>query len=265
MTLLTGSNSIPPVDLHPYFQYFVPDKRHENEEELSFHLNKLMDQTKEIKGVFSGLLVNLKKDMESNAKLDDVVLFLINSIKDKGFEEVMYNCKNLPEVFRHLSNFVSFFDFDLVKLLTHHFGSPDMKKKLKKYKIKFQNYSKRRVCECPKDSFGEVEKTDKIYKIKTDKILETFTLEELDKLQHKIRKILGHKLIRLLKVEDGCIELTFRVFNCDDFCISEDQEQALNDLDVLSVTCQNKVVIIQTDKASGKYIFHVLICYYAYL
>ena len=260
MTLLTGSNSIPPIDLHPSFPYFVPDERHKNEEEVSFHLNKLEDQTKEIKRVFSSLLVHLKQDIESTAKLEDVVLLLTSNIKDKGFEEVMYNCKNLSEVFRHLSNFVSFFDFDLVKLLTHHFGSPAMKKKLKKYKIRFQNYSKRRVCECPKDAFGEVEKADKIFKIKTDKILETFTLDELDKLQHEFRKILGHKLIRLLKVEDGCIELTFRVFNCDDFDISEDQKQALGGLGVLSVTCQNIVVIIQTDKASRKFIFHVLIC-----
>ena len=172
---MTGSNSVqfPPVDLHPSFPYFVPNERHETKEELSFHLNKLADQTKEIKGVFSGLLVHLKQDMESTAKLEDVVLFLIvlfliNNIKDKGFEEVMYNCKNLSEVFRHLSNFVSFFDFDLVKLLAHHFGSPAMKKKLKKYKN--QNYSKRRVCECPKDAFGKAKESDKIYKIKTESI-----------------------------------------------------------------------------------------------
>ena len=170
---MTGSNSsvqFHPVDLHPYF---TPNERHESKEELSFYLNKLAaDQTKEIKGVFSGLLVHLKQDMESTTKLEDVVLFLINNIKDKGFEEVMYNCKNLSEVFRHLSNFVSFFDFDLVKLLTHHFGSPAMKKKLKKYEKKFQNYSKRRVCECPKDAFGETKESDDIYKIKADKVLD---------------------------------------------------------------------------------------------
>ena len=218
------------MDLHPYF---IPDERHKSEVELSFY-NYLMDQTDEIKGVFSGLLVHLKQDMGSTAKLEDVVLLLTSNIKDKGFEEVMYNCKNLSEVFRHLSNFVSFFDFDLVKLLTHHFGSPAMKKELKKYKIRFRNYSKRRVCECPKDAFGEVEeKSDKVYMIKTDKISDT--LKELDKLLHEVRKILGHKLLRLLRVEDGCI----RVLSCDNFDISEDQKQALGDLGVLSVTCQN--------------------------
>ena len=256
---MTGSNSsvqFPPVDLHPSFPYFVPNERHESKEELSFHLNKLADQTKEIKGIFSGLLVHLKQDMESTAKLENVTLFLINNIKDKGFEEVMYNCKNLSEVFRHLSNFVSFFDFYLVEFLTHHFGSPAMKKKLKKYKKRFQDYSKRRVCECPKDAFGEAKESDKIYKIKTDKILETFSLEELDKLQHEIRKILGHELLHLLKVEDGCIELTFRVIDYD-FDISEAQKQALGDLGVISVTCQNIIVVINnSEKASGKYTFH---------
>ena len=258
--MFTGSSSIPPVDLHPSFPYFVPYERYKNEEEVSFHLNRLADQTKEIKREFSSLLVHLKQDIESTAKLEDVVLLLTSNIKDKGFEEVMYNCKKLSEVFKHLSNFVSFFDFDLVKLLTHHFGSPAMKKKLKSYKIEFQNYLKRRVCECPKDAFGEAKESDKVYKIKTDKILETFTLEELDKLQHEIRKILGHKLLCLLKVEDGCTELSFRVFNCDDFDISEDQKQALSNLGVHSISCQNKVVIINTGKVSGKYTFYVAIC-----
>ena len=242
------------MDLRPYFQYLSPGEM--DEDELSYHHNELMDQTNEIKRVFSGLLLHLKQDMETTAKLEDVVSLLLFNYKDKGFEEVMRASPSLTEVFRQLSNFVSFFNFDLVKLLAHHFGSPAMKKKLKKYKKKFQNYSKRRVCECPKDAFGKTKKSDKIYRIKTDKILETFTVEELDKLQHEIRKILGHKLLRLLKFEDGCIELTFRVFNCDNFDISEDQKQSLSDLGVLSVACQQKVVYITTkayENTSGRY------------
>ena len=236
---------LPPVDLHKlrqYFPYLSPGEM--DEDEISYHHNELMDQTKRIKGDFSRFLLSLKQDIESTAKLEDVVSLLLFTFKDKGFEEVMRSCESLTEVFRQLSNFVSFFDFDQAKLLTHHFGSPAMKKKLKKYKIKFQNYSKRRVCECPKDAFGEVEKSDKIYKIKTDKILETFTVENLNNLEYKIKKILGHKLLRLLKVEDGCIELFFRVFNCHgDFDISEDQKQALCDLGVLVITFPNNNIV----------------------
>ena len=252
-----GSNSsmqLPPVDLGPHFPYLSPGKM--DEDELTYHRNELVDQTEKIKQVFNGLLLHLKQDIETTAKLEDVVLLLLFNFKDKGFEELMHTCKSITEVFSQLSNFVSFFNFDLVKVLAHHFGSLAIKKKLKRYKIRFQKYSKRRVCECPKDAFGEAEKSDKIYRIKTDKILETFTVEDLDKLQHEIRKILGHKLLRLLKVEDGCIELTFRVINCDDFDISEDQKQSLSDLGVLSVACQQKVLYITTktyENTSGKY------------
>ena len=261
MCINAGSNSsvqLPPVDLGPYFPYLSPGEM--DEDELTYRRNELMDQTNEIKGVFGGLLLHLKQDMESTAKLEDVI-FLLNQTcgsKDNDFKESMRACKSLLEVFDHLSDFVSFFNFDLVKLLTHHFGSPAMKKKLKKYKKRFQNYSKRRVCECPKEAFGKVEKSDKIYKIKTDKLLETFTVDDLNKLEHEIRKILGHKLLCLLKVEDGCIELTFRVLNCNDIDISEDQKQALGDLGVLSVTCGQNVVVISTkthEKASGKLLY----------
>ena len=242
------------MDLGPYFPYLSPGEM--DEEEISYLRSELMDQTNEIKGVFGGLLLHLKQDMESTAKLEDVVLLLSQTYcsEDSDIKESLRACKSLAEVFNHLSDFVSFFNFDLVKLLTHHFGSPAMKKKLKKYKKRFQNYSKRRVCECPKEAFGKPEESDNIYKIKTDKILDKFTFEDLKKLEHKISKILGHKLC-LLKVEDGCIELTFRVFNCNDFDISEDQKQALSDLGVLSVTCGQNVVIISTkthEKASGK-------------
>ena len=257
-----GSNSsvqLPPVDLGPYFPYLSPGEM--DEDELTYRRNKLMDQTNKIKRKFGGLLLHLKQDMESTAKLEDVVVLLLSQTDDKGFKELMRACSSLAEVFNHLTDLVSFFTFDLVKLLTNHFGSPAMKNELKKYKKRFQNYSKRRVCECPKDAFGEVKKSDKIYKIKIDKVLETFTVEDLNKLEREISKILGHKLLRLLKVDDGCIELTFRVFNCNDFDISEDQKQALGDLGVLSVTCGQNVVVISTqthEKASGKLLCKII-------
>ena len=182
----TGSNSsvqLPPV------VYLSPGEM--DEDELTYSRNELMDQTNEIKRVFSGLLLHLKQDMESTAKLEDVVLLLSHTCgsKDNGFKESLRACKSLSEVFNHLSDFVSFFNFDLVKLLTHHFGSPAMKKKLKKYKKRFQNYSMRRVYvyERPKDASGEA---NKIYIIRTDKVLETFTVGDLDELKHEIRKIL---------------------------------------------------------------------------
>ena len=253
MSFYAGSNSsvLTPVDLKPYFPYLSPNR--------SFHLNRLMDKTNEIIGAFSSLFLKLKQNIESTAKLEDVVLLLSQArmCKDSSFKESLRACKSLAEVFNHLTDFVSFFNYDLVKLLTRHFGSSAMKKKLRKYKKKFKDYSKCRVCECPKDAFGEAKESDNIYRIKTDRVLENLTVEDLNKLEHEIRKILGHKLLHLLKVEDGCIELFFRVFNCNNKFIDifEDQKQALGDLGVLSVTCGQNVVKISSkihQKASCK-------------
>ena len=246
MCIIAGSNSsvqLPPVDLGPYFPYLSLGEM--DEDEISYHRNELMDQTNEIKGVFGDFLIHLKQDLESTAKLEDVVMFLSQTCgsKDSDIKESLRACKSLAEVFNYLSKFVSFFNFDLVKLLTQHFGSPAMKKKLKKYMKRFQNYSKRRVCECPiyKDTnIGEVEKSDKIYKIATDKILEAYTVEDLKILELEIQKVLGHKIL----LED---ELTFRD---NDFDISEDQKQAVGELSVLS---QQNNVDISTKSQHGNH------------
>ena len=236
------------------FPYLTPGKM--NEDELSSFLGRLKDDTRNIKAEFSVLLYHLQKDTEATAKLEDVVPLLLFNIEDTGFKELMDSCKSLSDIFRHLFKFISFFDFYLIKLLTRIFGSTSTKKRLKKYKKKFHDYCKRRICECPKDVFGKAEKSDKIYKIKTDKILESYTLEKLDELQHEIRKILGLKLLRLLKIKDGCIRLTFRVVNDDHLVICEEQKLALRNLGVLSVTCGSKIVIVSSssvpEKVSGE-------------
>ena len=233
------------------FQYLHPGEM--SEDEFTYFLNQLRKETRNIQGDFGSLWLSLKKDMEARSiKLEDVVSLLLFTIQDDGFKELMESCKNLTDVFRNLFKYVSFYDLYLVKLLIRNFCSTSMKKKLKRYKKKFQDYCKRRICECPKDTFSGAEKSDKIFKIKTDKILESYTLEDLDKLQHEIREILGRKLLHLLKIEDGCVRLTFRVVN-DDLDISDKQKLALSNLGVLSLKCGSKIVNISTcvlEKAS---------------
>ena len=246
-----GSNSSEPLSAVDFkdFPYLRPGEM--DEDEFSFFLNQLRDETRDIKGEFSSLLLHLKKDMEATAKLEDVVSLLLFNIQDDGFEKLMESCKNLADVFRLLFKYISFFDFYLVTLLTYNFSSTSTKKKLKRYKKKFQDYCKRRICECPEDTFSGAEKSDKIYKIKTDKILESYTLEDLGKLQYEIQKILGRKLLHLLKIKDGCVRLTFRVVNDDHLVISEKQKLALCNLGVISVTCGSKIICSDIISDSG--------------
>lgn len=106
------------------------------------------------------------------------------------------------------------------------------------------------MCECPNDAFGRVESSEKVYKIKVEKDICTMSMEELDKLTYEMNKILGHKLLRLLNVEDGCVELTYRGLQDDELTISEIQHCQLSELKVLSISYGDKLVIISAIAAT---------------
>ena len=108
----------------------------------------------------------------------------------------------------------------------------------------FREYSKRRVVECPNDAFGDAEESVKDYDIvlKTDKIHQSLTVNELLKLRYEITKILGHK--RLLDVREGCVQLTFKGFEDEEFTVAEEQQQSLRNVGVLSISCGDQVVDI---------------------
>lgn len=227
----------PPVDLGPYFPYFPAGSM--SKEELSYHLFKLDEQTTKIKRAFSVLVLDLQKSIEETSKLEHVMTLL--KFYDKNFEEVSHDCRSIADVFHKISKYASFFDFDLIKHLTQKLGSVAMKKKMFKYKKKFQEFSKCRVCECPSDTFGEVDKSEKVYVLKIDKSLSTLTVEELEKLKYNMNSILGcNVLLRLLDIKDGCIELTFRTLKSDDLKIPVKAQQALRKLGVLSLSFSDK-------------------------
>ena len=148
---------------------------------------------------------------------------------------------------------MSFFDYKLLKILAKYLGSNEIKKKFKKYKSHFQEFSKRHICECPSDLFGEsetadsaVEKPQKTYVIKIDRSVEKFTLKELENLKCKMNEILGQKFLKVVKVEDGCVQVTFRTFSNSDFVVSDEQQRALSSLGIITVSCGSKSIHIPT-------------------
>ena len=157
---------------------------------------------------------------------------------------------------------MSFFDYKLLKILAKYLGSSEIKKKFQKYKLHFQEFAKRHICECPSDLFDEtadsaIEKPQKTYVIKIDKSMEKITLEELKTLKCKMNEILGHKFLKVVKVEDGCVQVTFRTFNISDFVISDEQQRALSSLGVITISCGSESVHIPTVSSltgSGEFI-----------
>ena len=121
--------------------------------------------------------------------------------------------------------------YSIIKLLVQKLNSTAIAKKLKKYKKAFREYSKLRICECPAGAFGSCEDKEKVYVLKTEMKLND-SLEEFEKLQFEMNKVLGGKLLRLINVEEGCVQLTFRGFDEPELSLSKQNLQELRKIGV---------------------------------
>lgn len=237
-----------PVDLGPHFPYLPRDGT--SEQEFSYYLHELNDQTEELKRQFSILVLELQKDIEKSQKpVADVITIL--TLQNVKYHELLKDCKSLSEIFQSISAFISFFDFGLIKLLASYSGSTTFQKKMDEYKQKFQDYAKRRVCQCPSDAFGKVEGAEKVYVIKTEKDITKLTVEELGKLEYEMNKILGHKFLRLLNIKNGCVELVFRALEENYFTVTEKQRKHLSQLGVLTISYGNDTITINSTLPAG--------------
>ena len=236
-----GSSTFELPDLCPHFPYLSADKCNMTEEEFSYHLFNLNRHTSKVKAAFAGVVLDLQRDILPS-KLKEVINFL--AVFDSKFKNLLSNCDNMTQLFEKIIEHFSFFDFELIKLLTKKFASLSVKRRLAKYKAMFKEYSERRVVECPSDAFGDHEKSEKVFVLKLDKILNSLTAEELRQLCNKIKSILKHEALRLLHVKDGCIQLTFRGFEEEDFNIIEEQQQALRNIGVLCISYGENVLDI---------------------
>ncbi len=242
---------LPAIDLEAYFPYrSVKDNKELSDEERHFQLLQLDEHTTKIKRTFAGVVFSLQKNIEETSKLDD----LINVLKNfdcKKFDKLLADCSSIAQVFGKLHPYFSFFDFELIKLMTSNLGSRSNKEKLKKYKKMFKDFSKQRVCECPSDAFGYVDKSEKVFVMKMDKHIQSLTLGELEMLKYEISKVLKYKL-RLLSVEEGCVRLVCRILQFDDLVVTEDQQQALKKINILSIHYGDLVSVFSDEKSLGK-------------
>lgn len=204
-----------------------------SDEDREFYLSELDKETEEIKKSFSSLFFNLQKHIENTQKLKDVVV-LLTSYNTKLFGNMF---QSFADIFEHISRLSSFFDYALVEHLAKELGSRDIKRKLKEYKKTFREFSKHRVCQCPSDAFGDINPSEKVYKLVIDESIGALTVTEIEKLRYEMNAILGQKLLRLLHVNrSNSVELVFRTFATDYETISLKQQQALRSIGVLSIS-----------------------------
>ena len=154
--------------------------------------------------------------------------------------------KTIEDVWLTISDYFSFFNYELVKVIALNLGTDDDKKKVESYEESFQIYAKRRIYECPSE-FGskltaEEDSMDLI--VKLDQTYDECEMSQLKTFVKKISTILEleYGVMRLCRVYPGCYELIFQVpsivvQDSDVFPLTADQEAALKALHVLFLTC----------------------------
>ena len=226
---------MPPVDLVAKFPYLCDKTNKMSEKEKRKLHMRLYKETKTIKTEFAGLVFDLKQSVKKSDQVEDIVIIL-NS-REKEFETLLLGCTTVAEVFYRVTPYWSFYNFDIIQLLTEKLGTKSDKQKLERYITKLREYAcERMVCDCPIDAFGVKEQHEKCFAVKTDKNMDSFSLEELEDMEFEMNRILGRKSLRLLSIEEGCVQLIFRSLSDNVINLSKDQQMKLRRLGVLNIS-----------------------------
>ena len=196
----------------------------------------LYEESNKLKMNFASLMFKMMEDLEQRLSVRQVVDILV--FYENNFKGILVECANFSDVFRKLRDFVSFFDYDLLEHLIDEHGSDAIKKELDKYKGHFREFSKCRIVECPSNAFADHDSksSGKVLVLVADRIIEDLTLDELKKFNRRVNKIMGNKLVKLVRVKGGSLWLTFQTFEDRNFIITEEQRQALQREGVISIT-----------------------------
>ncbi len=222
------------MNLKAFFPYLSNDM---TKEDRDYYMHKLDEQTSRIKRKFASFVFQVQTYIE-NYNISTSKFVSVFIAYDAMFKNILSDSSDITEVFIALSDYWSFFDYELIKLIVETFRNDSILKKFVQYKLHLQEFFKRRICECPRDTFGIKSKGEKLFAIKIERSLEE-KVEELAKIRVKINRVLGSKLLRLLSVDKGCIQLTYRMLPLAEnkmFIIKLEQQEVLRDFGVLSLT-----------------------------
>ena len=159
------------------------------------------------------------------------------------FYQDLQNAGNIEKVLFIIRDYISFFNYRVIEHIVDGLGTNQDKTELQNYKKEFDQYSKRRIYECP-PVYGS--KSDAHYAdlvVKVDSVYEEFTVKELKNFEYRLSRIFcvsPQNVLRLCRVEEGCLQLIFQVpsfVQQEIFPLSSEQEGALAAENVIRLTC----------------------------
>ena len=159
------------------------------------------------------------------------------------FIKKLRSAKSIEDVLFIIRDYLSFFNYRVIEHIVDGLGTDQDRVELQNYEREFDEYSKRRVYECPPEygSKSDAEHVDLVMKV--DSVFEEFTVKELKKFQYRLGRIFcvtPQSVLHLCQVEEGCLQLIFQVpsfVQQEIFPLSSEQESALAAEGVIRLTC----------------------------
>ena len=171
------------------------------------------------------------------------------------FSQDLRTAGSIEDVMLVIEDYFSFFNYHVIEHIVNKPGTDQDRMQLQDYKKEFDEYSKRRIYECP-PVYGSMSKANHSeLVVKLDSVYEKFTVKELKKFEYRLSRIFcvsPQSVLHLCRVEEGCLQLIFQVpsfVQQEIFPLSREQVRALAAEGVIRLTC-------------GDYKFAAKVCVY---
>ena len=141
-----------------------------------------------------------------------------------------------------IRDYISFFNYRVIEHIVNGLGTDQDRVMLQNYEKDFDQYSRRRVYECPPE-YGSKSDADHVdLVVKVDSVFHEYTVKELQAFQYRLSGTLRVSAVnvRLCRVEEGCLKLLFQLpsfVGLEIFPLSSEQEKALAAEGVIRLTC----------------------------
>ena len=161
----------------------------------------------------------------------------------QSFVKELRSAGNIEDVLFIIRDYFSFFNYHLIEHIVDGLGTDQDRAELQNYKKEFDEYSKRRIYECPPVYGPKSGANHADLVVKLDSVYEQFTVMELKKFEYRLSRIFcvsPQSVLRLCRVEEGCVQLIFQVpsfVQQEIFPLSSEQESALAAEGVIRLTC----------------------------
>ena len=255
MLITTNFSVLSVVDLIPHFPFLPTHGMSEDEKKIK--MSQLYQETEKMKTKFADLISGLLESLQKSYTFDYFLSLL--ELHNMNFEEKLWEgCDTMTEAFRRVSRFCSFHDHHIIKLWIKKFGGRKNKEALKSFKQKIQEYSKRRVCECPSNAFGKARKPEKVLSLESKIELNKMTIEEFRKLEKRMKSALGGPVLRLLHIDEG-FKMKYRTLDDGIIdAITEEQQLALQNLGFVNISYGDQSLDLSSqvstvDKGKGEF------------